>query len=190
MKNIVLFGPPGAGKGTQAEFIKKEFSLYHISTGDLFRYHIKNQTDLGKKVSAILESGKLVSDDITISMLKREVEQNLDKKGFIFDGFPRTTDQATSLDKMMENLKIEINTVLSLEVPDEELIKRLLKRGETSGRPDDANESIIKQRIATYMQETNPVKEFYNNQGKLKAIDGVGSIDYIKDQLLSEIKSI
>lgn len=190
MTNIVLFGPPGAGKGTQAEFLKDKYNLEHISTGDVFRYNIKNETALGVLAKSYMDKGDLVPDELTIEMLKAEVDKNADAKGFIFDGFPRTNAQAEALEKLMDSKDSHINAMIALEVEDEVLVQRLLKRGETSGRPDDANEVVIRNRIKEYYKKTAILKEYYSAQNKYFGVDGVGSIPEIADRLSSVIDSL
>ncbi|MFV0566494.1 MAG: adenylate kinase [Flavobacteriaceae bacterium] len=179
MTNLVLFGPPGAGKGTQAEFLKQKYKLVHISTGDVFRYNIKNETALGMLAKSYMDKGELVPDQVTIDMLKAEVEKNTDANGFIFDGFPRTNAQAEALDKLLASKDSAINAMVALEVDDEVLVKRLLKRGETSGRADDADESIIRNRITEYYNKTAVLKNYYSAQNKYFGVNGVGSIEDI-----------
>ncbi len=190
MTNLVLFGPPGAGKGTQAEFLKEKYNLVHISTGDVFRYNIKNETALGMLAKSYIDKGELVPDQVTIDMLNAEVEKNADANGFIFDGFPRTNAQAESLDKLMDSKDSQINAMIALEVDDEILVGRLLERGKTSGRPDDADESIIRNRIKEYYDKTAILKEFYSEQGKYFGVDGVGSIEEITERLSKVIDSL
>ena len=190
MTNIVLFGPPGAGKGTQAEFLKDKYNLIHISTGDVFRYNIKNETALGMLAKSYMDKGELVPDQVTIDMLKAEVEKNTDAKGFIFDGFPRTNAQADALDKLMESKDSQINAMIALEVDDEILVKRLLERGKVSKRPDDANEAVIRNRIAEYYKKTAILKDYYSAQQKYYGVDGVGSISDITGRLSSEIDKL
>ena len=183
MTNIVLFGPPGAGKGTQAEVLKEEYQLVHISTGDVFRYNIKNETQLGTLAKSYMDKGHLVSDGVTIKMLNAEVEKTPDANGFVFDGFPRTTAQAEALAKLMDEKSSQINAMVALEVDDEVLVARLLKRGKTSGRVDDADESIIRERVAEYYRKTDVLKDFYKTQNKYYGVDGVGSIEEITVRL-------
>ena len=190
MTNLVLFGPPGAGKGTQADFLKQKYNLVHISTGDVFRYNIKNKTALGMLAKSFMDKGELVPDKVTIDMLNAEVEKNQDANGFIFDGFPRTNAQAEALDKLMESKDSQINAMIALEVDDEVLVQRLLKRGETSGRPDDANEKIIRNRIKEYYSKTAILKDFYSSQNKYFGVDGVGSIEDITVRLSSVIDKL
>ena len=161
MKNIVLFGPPGAGKGTQAELLKGKYNLVHISTGDVFRFNIKNQTELGVLAKTYMDKGDLVPDEVTINMLEAEVDKNTDANGFIFDGFPRNTLQADALDELLKSHETEVSAMIALEVDDEVLVQRLLKRGETSGRPDDANESVVRNRIKIYYKQTAILKNYY-----------------------------
>lgn len=179
MLNLVLFGPPGAGKGTQSENIIEKYDLVHLSTGDIFRANIKGETELGKLAKSYIDKGQLVPDEVTISMLESEVNKATDPKGFIFDGFPRTTAQAEALDKFLESKNTSITVMISLEVEEGELKARLANRAKTSGRADDANPEVIQQRINTYNAETAPVKDFYAAQDKLESINGVGSIEEI-----------
>lgn len=187
MLNLVLFGPPGAGKGTQAERLKEKYSLVHLSTGDIFRANIKGETELGKLAKSYIDKGALVPDEVTIGLLTSEVEKHPEAKGFIFDGFPRTTAQAEALDQYLNGNNTPISMMLALDVPEDELKTRLLERGKISGRTDDADPAIIENRIATYKKETAPVASFYNSQDKLKTINGVGSIDSITQRLYEAI---
>ena len=190
MKNIVLFGPPGAGKGTQAEIIKDSYNLFHISTGDVFRYNIKNNTSLGILAKQYMDKGELVPDEVTIEMLNKVVTNNLDSNGFIFDGFPRTTSQAISLDKLMTSNNTNISAMIALEVDDIILISRLIKRGQTSGRADDLNESIIKNRINEYYKKTAILKEYYQEKDRYFGINGEGQIEEISLRLKQVIDSL
>ena len=190
MTNLVLFGPPGAGKGTQAEFLKEKYNLVHISTGDVFRFNIKNETALGMLAKSYIDKGELVPDQVTIDMLNAEVEKNADAKGFIFDGFPRTNAQADALDKLMDSKDSQINAMIALEVEDEILVKRLVERGKTSGRADDANESIIRNRIKEYYGKTAILKDYYSQQNKYYGVDGVGSIEEITERISKVIDSL
>jgi adenylate kinase len=190
MLNIVLFGPPGAGKGTQSEFLQNKYRLVHLSTGDIFRSNIKGSTELGKLAKSFMDKGELVPDHVTISMLESEVNKHAQAEGFIFDGFPRTTAQAEALDNFLKSKGESITCMLALEVPEEELIQRLIKRSETSGRADDADESIVRNRIAVYERETAPVAGFYQEVGKYRGIAGVGSIDEITARLCGAIDEV
>ncbi len=187
MVNLILFGPPGSGKGTQAAKLGEKYDLLHISTGDLFRYEMGNDTPLGKQAKSYIEKGELVPDEVTVGMLRNKVEANLDVPGFIFDGFPRNITQSRALDELMQEKGAEISSLLMLEVPDEEIIKRILERGKTSGRTDDLDEHIIQNRIDVYKSETSPVFDYYQEQGKAEKIDGVGSIEEIFERLCSRI---
>ncbi|WP_229736589.1 adenylate kinase [Bizionia arctica] len=190
MTNIVLFGPPGAGKGTQANFLKEKYSLIHISTGDVFRFNIKNETALGMIAKSYMDKGELVPDQVTIDMLSAEVEKNADANGFIFDGFPRTNAQADALDKLMDSKDSQIDAMVALEVADEVLVGRLLERGKTSGRVDDADESIIRNRIKEYYNKTAILKDYYSAQNKYFGADGVGSIEDITVRLSAIIDKL
>ena len=190
MLNIVLFGPPGAGKGTQSEKVIAKYALTHLSTGDIFRENIANGTDLGKKVKEYTENGLLVPDSVTIDMLKSAMDGHKAPKGFIFDGFPRTTKQAEALDVLLADKKLSINRMLALEVEKEELISRLLNRGKDSGRADDQNEAIIENRIKVYNNETSPLIEYFKAQNKFSGVFGMGSIDEIFDRLTKVIDNL
>lgn len=190
MTNLVLFGPPGAGKGTQANFLKEKYNLVHISTGDVFRYNIKNETALGMLAKSFMDKGELVPDQVTIDMLNAEVEKNADANGFIFDGFPRTSAQAQALEDLMLTKDSAINAMIALEVDDEVLVQRLLERGKTSGRSDDADESIIRNRIKEYYDKTAILKNFYSAQDKYFGVDGVGSIEEITERLSNVIDKL
>ena len=187
MRNLVLFGPPGAGKGTQSEFLVNHYNLVHLSTGDIFRYNIKSGTALGNLAQSYMDQGKLVPDEVTISMLKTEVEKHTEAEGFIFDGFPRTTAQAEALDAFLTSRGDSIETMFSLEVEESELKKRLLARSVTSGRADDADEAVIQKRINVYRAETAPVADFYKALGKFKSINGLGSVEEITNRLVNAI---
>ncbi len=190
MLNIVLFGPPGAGKGTQSERLVEKFNLIHLSTGDIFRFNIKNGTELGVLAKSYIDKGALVPDEVTIAMLKDQVTKNADAKGFIFDGFPRTNAQAEALDSFLSEKNISVTMMLALEVEEEELVTRLLERGKISGRADDAKESIIRERISVYNKETAIVKDFYEKQNKYKGINGIGSIEDITQTLCDTIEQL
>ena len=183
MLNIVLFGPPGAGKGTQAERLITKYNLVHLSTGDIFRANIKGETELGVLAKSYMDDGNLVPDEVTIKMLEAEVDKNPAATGFIFDGFPRTTPQAEALEIFLKGKGTSISVMLTLDVAEAELINRLLLRGKDSGRADDANEEVIANRIQVYNNQTAVVADFYNNQNKFQKIDGVGSVDEIFDRL-------
>lgn len=187
MLNIVLFGPPGAGKGTQSERLIEKYGLVHLSTGDIFRANIKGETELGVLAKSFMDQGHLVPDEVTINMLQKEVEKHPSAKGFIFDGFPRTQNQAEALDAFLTSKNTEITCMLALEVAEEELRSRLKSRAEISGRPDDANPAVIQNRIDVYNKETAPVKAFYQQQGKFTAVDGIGTIDEISNRLYQAI---
>ena len=187
MLNIVLFGPPGAGKGTQSENLINKYGLVHLSTGDILRSEIERGTALGKQAKEIMDKGELVGDDIVIGMIESKLDDNSDAKGFIFDGFPRTTAQAIALDDLLQKKGTGISGMLALEVEDEELVRRLLIRGQSSGRPDDKNEDVIRRRIQEYNNKTLPLKNFYNEQGKFHSINGIGSVDQIFKLLVDRI---
>ncbi len=190
MINLILFGPPGSGKGTQAKKLVDKFQLLHISTGDLFRYEIGNETPLGLEAKSYIDKGALVPDSVTIKMLKNKVEANPDVKGYIFDGFPRTIEQSKALDTLLEDMEQEVSRLLMLDVPDDELIKRLLERGKTSGRSDDLDEDIIRNRIQVYKEKTFPVYNYFDQQGKARKVDGVGTIEEIFQRLSNQVEEI
>ena len=190
MKNIVLFGPPGAGKGTQAEVLKEKYNLVHISTGDVFRFNIKNETELGMLAKSFMDHGDLVPDEVTIDMLKAEVEKNTDANGFIFDGFPRTNSQAKALDAFLTEKAEGINGMVALEVAEDLLVARLLKRGETSGRSDDQDESKIRNRFNEYETKTAILKDYYKTQNKYFGVDGVGGVEEITGRLCEVIDNL
>ena len=190
MLNIVLFGPPGAGKGTQSERLIHKYGLIHLSTGDIFRANIKGETELGKLAKSYMDQGSLVPDEVTINMLRTEVLKRPEANGFIFDGFPRTNAQAQALDTFLATLNSAISIMLALEVEEAELRTRLLLRGQNSGRPDDVNPEVIQKRIDVYNNETKPVKDFYQKQNKFVSIDGIGEIDEISHRLYAAIDAL
>ena len=190
MTNLVLFGKPGAGKGTQAAFLKDKYNLVHISTGDIFRYNIKNETKLGKLAQSYMDKGDLVPDEVTIQMLQEEVEKNPNAEGFIFDGFPRTIAQAEALDAFLSSKGMRIHGTLALEADDEVLIKRLLERGKVSGRTDDQDEEKIRNRFTEYNEKTAPLIAFYQAQGKYHPINGIGTIEEITTRLSETIDKL
>lgn len=190
MTNLVLFGKPGAGKGTQAAFLKDKYNLVHISTGDIFRHNIKNETKLGKLAQSYMDKGDLVPDEVTIQMLQEEVEKNPNAEGFIFDGFPRTIAQAEALDAFLESKGMRIHGTLALEADDEVLIKRLVERGKVSGRTDDQDEEKIRNRFTEYNEKTAPLITFYQTQGKYHTINGIGTIEEITTRLSETIDKL
>ncbi len=189
MFNLILFGPPGSGKGTQSEKLIAKYGLKHLSTGDLLRSEIAQQTALGIEAKKVMDKGELVPDEVVIGMISSAIDNNESVKGFLFDGFPRTAAQAEALDKLLELKKTSIVVMLALEVGEEELVKRLMKRGETSGRSDDTNESVIRARITEYHKKTTAVADYYKQFDKVTMIKGEGSIDDIFNSLSSEIDS-
>ncbi len=190
MLNIVLFGPPGAGKGTQSEKLIDKYKLIHLSTGDIFRANIKGATELGTLAKSYMDKGQLVPDEVTIKMLESEVNKHPDANGFIFDGFPRTKAQAEALDNLLKSKSTSITMMLALEVEEGELKKRLLLRGANSGRADDQNPEVIQNRINVYNNETFPVKDYFTAQNKYKGIHGIGEIDEIFNMLCNEIDAV
>ena len=187
MFNVILFGPPGSGKGTQSEKLVEKYGLIHLSTGDLLRKERKLKTPLGIEAQQFIDKGQLVPDEVVIGMISSALDENPKAQGFLFDGFPRTVAQAEALDRLLELKKSEISVVLFLEVDEEELIKRLVHRGKTSGRTDDADENIQRKRQEVYKNETLPVAAYYSKLKKVVTIDGMGSIDEIFSRLSSQI---
>lgn len=190
MINIVLFGKPGAGKGTQAEFLKTKYNLVHLSTGDIFRFNIKNDTGLGKLAKTFMDKGDLVPDEVTIKMLNAEVDKNTNVAGFLFDGFPRTLAQASALDAFLATKNERITATIALEADDEILVQRLLERGKTSGRVDDQNEEKIRNRYQEYNEKTAPLVDFYIQQNKFHAVNGIGTIEEITVRLSKVIDKL
>lgn len=190
MINLVLFGKPGAGKGTQAAFLKSKYQLFHISTGDLFRYHIQGSTKLGILAKSYMDNGDLVPDDVTINMLKVAVAENSDVKGFIFDGFPRTIAQAKALDVFLSEKLMSITATVALEAEDDVLVERLINRGKISGRNDDQNETKIRNRFVEYNNKTALLKTFYTAQGKFHSVSGIGGVEEITQRLIELIDGL
>jgi adenylate kinase len=190
MINIVLFGKPGAGKGTQAEFLKTKYNLTHLSTGDIFRYNIKNETDLGKLAKTFMDKGDLVPDDVTTKMLIDAVENTKNSDGFLFDGYPRTLSQSLALDEYFDSKNNKITATIALDADDEILVKRLLERGKTSGRPDDQDEEKIRNRYDEYNTKTAPLMDYYKKQNKFHSVNGIGSIEEITERLSKTIESL
>jgi adenylate kinase len=179
MLNIVLFGPPGAGKGTQSQKLIEKYQLIHLSTGDLLRSEIAQGTQLGLQAKKLMDEGLLVPDEVVIGMIESKIADNRSAAGFIFDGFPRTVPQAEALDQLLQKYDQGISCMIALQVDEEELTKRLLLRGKTSGRPDDADETLIRKRVQEYNTKTTPVADYYAQQGKFYAVDGIGEIEEI-----------
>ena len=189
MFNLILFGPPGSGKGTQSEKLIGKYGLKHLSTGDLLRSEIAQQTPLGVEAKKIMDKGQLVPDEVVIGMISSALDNNPDAKGFLFDGFPRTAAQAEALDKLLELKNTSIGVMLALEVSQEELVKRLLKRGQTSSRSDDTNENVIRERIAVYHSKTAAVADYYKTFDKVVFLEGEGTIEEIFERISKEINA-
>lgn len=190
MLNIVLFGPPGAGKGTQSQKLIEHYNLTHIATGDLFRKHLGEGTALGQQVRSYMDAGRLVPDQLVINMVDDKLQEEQHPKGIIFDGFPRTIAQAKALDELLEKRNMPITGMIALDVPDEELISRIIERGKTSGRSDDQDVNKIATRLEVYRNETLPVANYYQQQGKYAVINGVGSIEEIFRKITDEINKL
>ncbi len=189
MKNFVLFGKPGSGKGTQAEHLSEKYKLYHISTGDLFRKNISQNSNLGLLAQSYMDKGELVPDEVTIKMLENEIKENPQSKGFLFDGFPRTIAQAESLDKFLKSIDMQINATIALDVDEEELISRIIDRGKTSNRSDDQDIEKIQNRFNEYNMKTSTLSKYYKDQKKFFEVDGSGSVDEITKRLFELIDS-
>lgn len=190
MLNVVLFGAPGCGKGTQSELLEKKFGLSHISTGEIIRSHIKAQTPLGQQMAEYISRGELAPDSVVIGMVEEYLNQNKGIKGTIFDGFPRTTAQAEAFDKMLESMGDSVDIMIYMDVPEEELVRRILLRGKDSGRADDASEDIIRNRIEIYNQQTAIVADYYRAQGKYVAVPSLGTIDEVFERIAAEIEKL
>ncbi len=190
MLNVVLFGAPGCGKGTQSELLEKKFGLSHISTGEIIRSHIKAQTPLGQLMAEYISRGELAPDSVVIGMVEEYLSQNKGIKGTIFDGFPRTTAQAEAFDKLLESMGDSVDIMIYMDVPEEELVQRILLRGKVSGRADDASEDVIRNRIEIYNQQTAVVADYYRAQGKYVAVPSLGTIDEVFDRIAAEIEKI
>ena len=189
MLNIILFGPPGAGKGTQSAKLIEKYELTHLSTGDVFRYNIKNETELGVLAKSFIDKGELVPDEVTNNMVKDFLGRNWNDKGFIFDGYPRTIAQGEVLSDMMEEMNTTVSTMIALEVDEDELVTRLLERGKSSGRVDDQNEDTIRNRFRVYQEETSPLATFYSDQDKYMGVHGMGSIEEIFERICHAIEA-
>ena len=189
MKNFVLFGKPGSGKGTQAEHLSEKYKLYHISTGDLFRKNISQNTNLGLLAQSYMDKGELVPDEVTIKMLENEIKENPQSKGFLFDGFPRTIAQAESLDKFLKSIDMQINATIALDVDEQELISRIIDRGKTSNRSDDQDIEKIQNRFNEYNMKTSTLSKYYKDQKKFFEVDGSGTVDEITKRLFDLIDS-
>ncbi|MBE6193284.1 MAG: adenylate kinase [Rikenellaceae bacterium] len=190
MLNVVLFGAPGCGKGTQSELLEKKFGLSHISTGEIIRSYIKNQTPLGQQMAEYISRGELAPDSVVIGMVEEYLNQNKGIKGTIFDGFPRTTAQAEAFDKMLESMGDSVDIMIYMDVPEEELVRRILLRGKDSGRADDASEDVIRNRIEIYNQQTAIVADYYRTQGKYVAVPSLGTIDEVFERIAAEIEKL
>lgn len=190
MLNLILFGPPGAGKGTQSEQLIDAYDLKHISTGDLLRAERKAGTELGVKANEYIAKGELVPDEVVVGMVRNFMKEHSSSKGFIFDGFPRTTPQAEALDNLLAEFGAKIDIVLGLEVNEDELVKRLLLRGETSGRADDQSEETIRNRFKEYQTKTHPLMDYYTKKNSYVGVNGMGEIDQIQTSLIEEINKV
>ena len=190
MLNVVLFGAPGCGKGTQSELLEKRVGLSHVSTGEIIRSHIKSQTELGLQMQEYISRGELAPDSVVIGMIENYLAENKGIKGTIFDGFPRTTAQAEAFDTLLEQHNDSVDIMIYMDVPEEELVKRILLRGKESGRADDASEDVIRNRIAVYNQQTAVVADYYRAQGKYVAVPSLGTIDEVFERIAAEIEKL
>lgn len=190
MINIVLFGAPGCGKGTQAQRLKERYGIDHVSTGEVIRGEIRRGTELGRSMESYIAQGKLAPDEIVIGMIANYVAEHLDAKGCIFDGFPRTTVQAEEFDKILAKHGLKVDIMVDIHVPEEELVRRILLRGKESGRADDASEEVIRDRLKVYHDQTAVVSDFYAAQGKYASVDGIGSIDEVFDRIVGIVDNV
>lgn len=188
MYNLILFGPPGSGKGTQSVKLVEKYGLVHLSTGDLLRSEISKKTPLGNEAQKLIDKGQLVPDEMVVGIIDNCLEENKEAKGFLFDGFPRTVNQAKSLDKLLSLRKTQIHRVLALDVNEDELVNRILHRGKTSGRPDDSDEAIVRKRFTIYHRDTEPVANYYREKDMLKTIKGSGTVEETFNELCKEIE--
>ena len=190
MINIVLFGAPGCGKGTQAQRLKERYGIDHVSTGEVIRGEIRRGTELGRSMESYIAQGKLAPDEIVIGMIANYVAEHLDAKGCIFDGFPRTTVQAEEFDKILAKHGLKVDIMVDIHVPEEELVRRILQRGKESGRADDASEEVIRDRLKVYHDQTAVVSDFYAAQGKYASVDGIGTIDEVFDRIAGIVDNV
>lgn len=190
MLNLILFGPPGSGKGTQAERLEEAYNLVHISTGELFRSEMDEGTELGIQANEYMSRGELVPDEVTIGMLRNKMRAHGDAEGFIFDGFPRTRPQAEALDQLLEDMGHQIDALIMLDVPEDEIVKRIVLRGKESNRPDDSDPEVIRKRFQVYQSKTAPIFSYYDEKQKAHKISGLGTIDDIFQQLCDTIDSL
>jgi adenylate kinase len=189
MLNIIMFGPPGSGKGTQSQKIWEQYGLIHLSTGEMLRYEMDNKTEIGEAIRKGMDNGEYVSDELALQLIKQRIESYANPKGFVFDGFPRTLNQAQKLDNLLDEMGAQINIMLSLEVPENELINRLTERAKISGRGEDQGIAVIQKRLGIYRDKTKPVKDYYKAKNKLKPIDGLGSVEDIFKRIQEEIEN-
>ena len=190
MLNIIIFGSPGSGKGTQSDKITEEFQLKHLSTGEMLRYEMDNKTELGEKIRKGMDNGEYVSDELALQLIKNRIDKETKAKGFVFDGFPRTINQAQKLDSLLEQMNTKISIVIELEVTENEIVKRLVERSKISGRGEDQGEEVIKKRLGIFEQKTKPVKDFYKEKGNLQTVNGLGSVNEVYKHIQKRILNL